>query len=40
MDYIKLFILSMVPIIELRGAVPLGIATDRVFSVRRFFWES
>mgnify|MGYP001069841180 CR=1 FL=1 len=28
MDYIKLFILSMVPIIELRGAVPLGIAMD------------
>lgn len=28
MEYIKLFFLSMVPIIELRGAVPLGIAMD------------
>ena len=28
MEYIKLFILSMVPIIELRGAIPLGIAME------------
>ena len=28
MEYIKLFFLSMVPIIELRGAIPLGIAMD------------
>ena len=26
MDYIKLMLLSMVPVIELRGAIPLGIA--------------
>lgn len=26
MEYIKLFFLSMIPIIELRGAIPLGIA--------------
>lgn len=25
MDYIKLMLLSMVPVIELRGAIPLGI---------------
>lgn len=28
MKYIKLFFLSMIPIIELRGAIPLGIAMD------------
>ncbi len=28
MEYIRLFILSMVPIIELRGAIPIGIAID------------
>ncbi len=28
MEYIKLMFLSMVPIIELRGAIPLGIAMD------------
>ena len=28
MDYIKLILLSMVPVIELRGAIPLGIAMD------------
>lgn len=28
MEYIKLFFLSMVPIIELRGAIPLGIAMN------------
>ena len=28
MEYIKLFFLSMIPIIELRGAIPLGIAMD------------
>ena len=28
MDYIKLMLLSMVPVIELRGAIPLGIAMD------------
>ncbi|WP_455537651.1 COG2426 family protein [Terrisporobacter sp.] len=28
MEYLKLFFLSMVPIIELRGAIPLGIAMD------------
>ena len=28
MKYIKLFFLSMMPIIELRGAIPLGIAMD------------
>ena len=28
MEYIKLMLLSMVPIIELRGAIPLGIAMD------------
>ena len=28
MNYIKLMLLSMVPIIELRGAIPLGIAMD------------
>lgn len=41
MDYIKLFILSMVPIIELRGAVPLptteswsGVALASIFKMR------
>lgn len=28
MEYIKLMFLSMVPVIELRGAIPLGIAID------------
>ena len=28
MEYLKLLFLSMVPIIELRGAIPLGIAMD------------
>ena len=28
MDYIKLMLLSMIPVIELRGAIPLGIAMD------------
>ena len=28
MEYIKLMVLSMVPVIELRGAIPLGIAMD------------
>lgn len=28
MEYIKLMLLSMVPVIELRGAIPLGIAMD------------
>ena len=28
MDYIKLMLLSMAPVIELRGAIPLGIAMD------------
>ncbi|MEW9077536.1 COG2426 family protein [Terrisporobacter glycolicus] len=28
MEYIKLLFLSMIPIIELRGAIPLGIAMD------------
>ena len=28
MEYIKLFFLSMIPIVELRGAIPLGIAMD------------
>lgn len=28
LDYIELFILSMVPIIELRGAIPIGMAMD------------
>ena len=28
MDYIKLMLISMVPVIELRGAIPLGIAMD------------
>lgn len=28
MEYLKLFFLSMFPIIELRGAIPLGIAMD------------
>ena len=28
MDYIKLMLLSMVPVIELRGAIPRGIAMD------------
>ena len=28
MDYIKLMLLSMVPVIELRGSIPLGIAMD------------
>lgn len=28
MKYIKLMVLSMVPVIELRGAIPLGIAMD------------
>lgn len=28
MEYLKLFFLSMIPIIELRGAIPLGIAMD------------
>ena len=28
MEYLKLFFLSMVPIIELRGAIPIGIAMD------------
>ena len=28
MKYIKLMLLSMVPVIELRGAIPLGIAMD------------
>ncbi len=28
MEYIKLFFLSMIPIIELRGAIPLGIAMN------------
>ena len=28
MDYIKLMLLSMVPVIELRGAIPVGIAMD------------
>lgn len=28
MEYIKLMLISMVPIIELRGAIPLGIAMD------------
>lgn len=28
MDYIKLMLLSMVPVIELRGAMPLGIAMN------------
>ena len=26
MEYLKLFFLSMIPIVELRGAIPLGIA--------------
>ena len=28
MEYLKLLFLSMVPIIELRGAIPIGIAMD------------
>ena len=28
MEYIKLMLISMVPVIELRGAIPLGIAMD------------
>ena len=28
MDYIKIMILSMIPITELRGAIPIGIAQD------------
>ena len=28
MEYIKLIFLSMIPVIELRGAIPLGIAMD------------
>lgn len=28
MEYLKLMVLSMVPIIELRGAIPIGIAMD------------
>ena len=28
MEYIKLMFLSMVPVVELRGAIPLGIAMD------------
>lgn len=28
MDYIKLMLLSMVPVIELRGAIPLGISMN------------
>ncbi len=28
MEYLKLFFLSMIPIIELRGAIPIGIAMD------------
>ena len=28
MDYIKLMLFSMVPVIELRGAIPIGIAMD------------
>ena len=28
MEYIKLMLMSMVPVIELRGAIPLGIAMD------------
>ena len=28
MGYIKLMLISMVPVIELRGAIPLGIAMD------------
>ena len=28
MEYLKLFFLSMIPIVELRGAIPLGIAMD------------
>ena len=28
MEYIRLFILSMVPVIELRGSIPIGIAID------------
>lgn len=28
MEYIKLMFLSMIPIVELRGAIPLGIAMD------------
>ena len=28
MEYIKLMLISMVPVIELRGAIPLGIAMN------------
>ena len=28
MEYIKLMLISMVPVIEFRGAIPLGIARD------------
>ena len=28
MEYIKLMLISMVPVIELRGTIPLGIAMD------------
>ena len=28
MEYLKLLFLSMVPIIELRGSIPIGIAMD------------
>ena len=28
MDYIKLMLLSMVPVVELRGAIPLGISMN------------
>ena len=28
MDYIKLLLISMIPVMELRGAIPLGIAMD------------
>lgn len=28
MNYIELFILSMIPVIELRGAIPIGMAMD------------
>lgn len=28
MEYTKLMFLSMIPIVELRGAIPLGIAMD------------
>lgn len=33
MEYIKLMVISMMPIIEIRGAIPLGIVMDLNFYI-------